>query len=213
MEEVLPEAYKKFLENVDKLEHYFKDMQDVEFTVEKGKLWMLQCRNGKRTGVAAIRIATELVKEGICTESEALLKVEPRHVEQLLHPTFSAEALKSAAYTNGVIAKGLPGSPGAAVGKLVFTPKQAEEMKDKGESVILVRETTSPEDVGGMWAGKLMLVLMSLNSFDQLRFSNSFYPTLICTCSIWYLDSSRWHDLPCSCCCTWMGKTMCMRML
>ena len=154
MEETLPAAYKKFLENVDKLEHYFKDMQDVEFTVENGKLWMLQCRNGKRTGVAAIRIATELVKEGICTESEALLKVEPRHVEQLLHPTFSPEALKSDAYTKGVIAKGLPGSPGAAVGKLVFTPKQAEELKEKGESVILVREVTSPEDVGGMWAGK-----------------------------------------------------------
>lgn len=122
---------------------------------------MLQCRNGKRTGVAAIRIATELVEEGICTQSEALLKVEPTHIEQLLHPTFSPEALKSAAYTNGVVAKGLPGSPGAAVGKLVFTPKQAEEMKEKGESVILVRETTSPEDVGGMWAGKLMLGINS----------------------------------------------------
>mmetsp|Transcript_18005 Transcript_18005/g.38880 ORF Transcript_18005/g.38880 Transcript_18005/m.38880 type:complete len:160 (-) Transcript_18005:33-512(-) len=158
MKEVLPAAYTKFLENVDKLEHYFKDMQDVEFTVEKGKLWMLQCRNGKRTGVAAIRIATELVKEGICTESEALLKVEPTHVEQLLHPTFSPEAVKSEAYTTGVVAKGLPGSPGAAVGKLVFSPKQAEEMKDKGESVILARETTSPEDVGGMWAGKLVIL-------------------------------------------------------
>ncbi len=154
MKEVLPEAYAKFVENVDKLEHYFKDMQDVEFTVEKGKLWMLQCRNGKRTGVAAIRIATELVKEGICTESEALLKVEPRHVEQLLHPTFSPEALKSDEYTKGVVAKGLPGSPGAAVGKIVFTPAKAEEMKAMGESVILVRETTSPEDVGGMWAGE-----------------------------------------------------------
>ena len=132
--------------------------RDVEFTVEKGKLWMLQCRTGKRTGTAAIRIATELVKEGICTESEALLKVEPTHVEQLLHPTFSPEALKSDAYTKGVIAKGLPGSPGAAVGKLVFTPKQAEAMKEKGESVLLVRETTSPEDVGGMWAGEMIFL-------------------------------------------------------
>jgi len=157
MKEVLPDCYAKFVENVDKLEHYFKDMQDVEFTVEKGKLWMLQCRNGKRTGVAAIRIATELVKEGICTESEALLKVEPRHVEQLLHPTFSPEALESNEYTKGVVAKGLPGSPGAAVGKIVFTPARAEEMKANGESVILVRETTSPEDVGGMWAGECTL--------------------------------------------------------
>jgi len=152
MKEVLPAAYEKFLENVDKLEHYFKDMQDVEFTVEKGKLWMLQCRNGKRTGVAALKIAIDLVSEGICTKSEALLKVEPTHVEQLLHPTFSPEALKSDAYTTGVVAKGLPGSPGAAVGRLVFTPKQAEDMKANGESVILARETTSPEDVGGMWA-------------------------------------------------------------
>lgn len=156
MQEVLPEAYAKFLVNVEKLEHYFKDMQDVEFTVEKGKLWMLQCRNGKRTGPAAIKIATDLVKEGICTKSEALLKVEPRHVEQLLHPTFSADALKSDAYTKGVVAKGLPGSPGAAVGKLVFTPKQAEDMRAEGHNVILVREVTSPEDVGGMWAGKLL---------------------------------------------------------
>ena len=154
MKEVLPEAYAKFLENVEKLEVYFKDMQDVEFTVEKGKLWMLQCRNGKRTGVAAIKIAIDLVNEGTCTKSEALLKVEPRHVEQLLHPTFSPDALKSDAYTKGVFSKGLPGSPGAAVGKLVFTPKQAEDEKAKGSSVILVRETTSPEDVGGMWAGK-----------------------------------------------------------
>ena len=126
-------------------------------TVEKGKLWMPQCRNGKGTGVAAIRIATELVREGICTESEALLKVEPTHVEQLLHPTFSPEALKSAAYTNGVVAKGLPGSPGAAVGRLVFSPKQAEAMKADGVNVILARETTSPEDVGGMWAGEFIL--------------------------------------------------------
>eukprot|EP00985_Skeletonema_marinoi_P002500 scaffold1033_cov141-Skeletonema_marinoi.AAC.29 len=152
MKEVLPAAYEKFLENVDKLEHYFKDMQDVEFTVEKGKLWMLQCRNGKRTGVAALKIAIDLVNEGICTKSEALLKVEPTHVEQLLHPTFSPDALKSDAYTKGVVAKGLPGSPGAAVGRLVFTPKQAEDMKANGESVILAREVTSPEDVGGMWA-------------------------------------------------------------
>jgi len=114
MKEVLPAAYEKFLENVDKLEHYFKDMQDVEFTVEKGKLWMLQCRNGKRTGVAALKIAIDLVNEGICTKSEALLKVEPTHVEQLLHPTFSPDALKSNAYTKGVVAKVLPGSPGGA---------------------------------------------------------------------------------------------------
>ena len=127
MKEVLPAAYEQFLDNVEKLEHYFKDMQDVEFTVEKGKLWMLQCRNGKRTGVAALKIAIDLVNEGICTKSEALLKVEPTHVEQLLHPCFSEDALKSDAYTKGVVAKGLPGSPGGTLAfsickdRLVFT--------------------------------------------------------------------------------------------
>ena len=183
MEEALPEAYAKFLENVDKLEHYFKDMQDVEFTVENGKLWMLQCRNGKRTGVAAIRIATELVEEGICTESEALLKVEPRHIEQLLHPTFSPEALKSDAYTKGVVAKGLPGSPGAAVGKLVFTPKQAEEMKEKGESVILVREVTSPEDVGGMWAASGILTARGGTTSHAAVVARGWGKPCVCGCS------------------------------
>jgi pyruvate,orthophosphate dikinase len=183
MKEVLPEAYAKFVENVDKLEHYFKDMQDVEFTVEKGKLWMLQCRNGKRTGVAAIRIATELVKEGICTESEALLKVEPRHVEQLLHPTFPPEALKSEEYTKGVVAKGLPGSPGAAVGKIVFTPATAEEMKAKGESVILVRETTSPEDVGGMWAASGILTARGGMTSHAAVVARGWGKPCVCGCS------------------------------
>ncbi|KAL7543827.1 hypothetical protein ACHAXR_013220 [Thalassiosira sp. AJA248-18] len=183
MKEVLPEAYSVFLKNVDLLEHYFKDMQDVEFTVEKGKLWMLQCRNGKRTGVAAIRIATELVKEGICTESEALLKVEPRHVEQLLHPTFSAEALKSDLYTKGVVAKGLPGSPGAAVGKLVFTPKEAEEMKEKGENVILVREVTSPEDVGGMWAASGILTARGGMTSHAAVVARGWGKPCVCGCS------------------------------
>ncbi|KAL7552515.1 hypothetical protein ACHAWF_015764 [Thalassiosira exigua] len=148
-----------------------------------GKLWMLQCRNGKRTGVAAIRIATELVAEGICTQSEALLKVEPAHVEQLLHPTFSPEALKSDAYTKGVVAKGLPGSPGAAVGKLVFTPKQAEEMKEKGERVILVRETTSPEDVGGMWAASGVLTARGGMTSHAAVVARGWGKPCVCGCS------------------------------
>ena len=150
-------AYKKFVENVHKLERHFKDMQDVEFTVENGKLWMLQCRNGKRTGPAAIRIAIELQNEGICTKDEAILRVEPNHVKQLLHPHFTPEALASKEYTENVFAKGLAGGPGAAVGKLVFSTKKAEEAKEKGESVILVRVNTSPEDVGGMWASSGIL--------------------------------------------------------
>jgi pyruvate, orthophosphate dikinase len=150
MEEVLPEAYKQFLRNVDLLEKHFKDMQDVEFTVEEGKLWMLQCRSGKRTGQAAFQIAADLVKEGICTKEEALLKVEPDHVKQILHPTFSPEALESKEYKDNVVAVGLAGGPGAAIGKLAFTTEDAEARQSEG--VILVRENTSPEDVGGMWA-------------------------------------------------------------
>lgn len=152
MAEVLPEAYKKFVENIEKLEKHFKDMQDVEFTVENGKLWMLQCRSGKRTGPAAIRIAIDLHNEGICTKDEAILRVEPTHVKQLLHPDFTPEALAGKEYKDGVFCKGLTGGPGAAVGKLVFSTKRAEELNEKGESVILVRVNTSPEDVGGMWA-------------------------------------------------------------
>lgn len=212
MQEVLPDAYAKFLENVDKLEHYFKDMQDVEFTVEKGKLWMLQCRNGKRTGVAAIRIATELVEEGICTKSEALLKVEPRHVEQLLHPTFSPEALKSAAYTEGIVAKGLPGSPGAAVGKLVFNPKQAEDERAKGESVILVRETTSPEDVGGMWAGEYRMMCSLCTMIVTLLYTSHLFPLSLIP-SRWHFDRERRNDVSRRSGCSWMGQTLCLWML
>lgn len=155
MEESLPDAYKQFLKNVDILERRFKDMQDVEFTVENGKLWMLQCRSGKRTGHAALKIAATFVEEGLCTEEEAILKVEPDHVKQVLHPTFSQEMLASEHYKSNVMAVGLAGGPGAAVGKLVFSTKKAEELAAEG--VILVRENTSPEDVGGMWAAKGIL--------------------------------------------------------
>lgn len=155
MASALPEAYTQFLRNVETLEKHFKDMQDVEFTVENGKLWMLQCRSGKRTGHAAIKIAVDLVEDGLCTPEEALLRVEPDHIKQVLHPTFSQEALDSAEYKDNIVAIGLAGGPGAAVGKLVFDTKKAEEMTAEG--VILVREVTSPEDVGGMWASKGIL--------------------------------------------------------
>lgn len=118
MAEALPEAYMQFIRNIELLEKHFKDMQDVEFTVENGKLWMLQCRSGKRTGQAAFNIAVDLVKDGICTPQEALLRVEPDHVRQILHPTFSKEAINSAAYRDNVIAVGLSGGPGA--GTLYF---------------------------------------------------------------------------------------------
>jgi pyruvate,orthophosphate dikinase len=155
MEKALPEAYGQFMRNVDALERHFKDMQDVEFTVENGKLWMLQCRSGKRTGHAAIKIAVDFVQEGLTTPEEAICMVEPTHVDQVMHPNFSAEALASSQYKDNVVAVGLAGGPGAAVGKLVFDTEKAEEMTAEG--VILARETTSPEDVGGMWAAKGIL--------------------------------------------------------
>jgi pyruvate, orthophosphate dikinase len=155
MAKMLPEAYQQFLRNVDTLERHFQDMQDIEFTVENGKLWMLQCRSGKRTGHAAIKIAVDFVEDGLCTTEEALLKVEPDHIKQVLHPAFSPDVLNSADYKDNVVAIGLAGGPGAAVGKLVFSTKQAEKMTLEG--VILVRAVTSPEDVGGMWAARGIL--------------------------------------------------------
>jgi pyruvate,orthophosphate dikinase len=157
MQKGFPKAYDKFIENVAKLESHFKDMQDVEFTVEDEKLWMLQCRSGKRTGKAALQIACDLVSEGLCTAEEALLKVEPDHIKQVLHPDFDAEVLESATYKDNIVATGLAGGPGAAVGKLVFSTDKAEEMALADEAVLLVRENTSPEDVGGMWAAKGIL--------------------------------------------------------
>ena len=130
-------------------------MQDVEFTVQDGRLWMLQCRSGKRTGHAAIKIAVDLVKEGICTQEEALLKLSTDHVKQVLHPTFPQKVLDSPQYQDNILAVGLQGGPGAAVGKLCFHTDEAE--KRSSEDLILVRENTSPEDVGGMWASKGIL--------------------------------------------------------
>jgi len=183
MHDVLPNAYKQFVANINKLEKHFKDMQDVEFTVERGKLWMLQCRSGKRTGAAAIKIAIDLENDGICSPAEAVLKVDPDHVRQSLHPHFSADALKSEEYSSGVVAVGLPGGPGAAVGKLVFTPKEAEELNVKGEVVILVRETTSPEDVGGMWAAAGILTARGGMTSHAAVVARGWGKPCICGCS------------------------------
>ena len=140
-------AYNDFVIYANKLEKYFKDMQDLEFTIEKGKLYILQTRNGKRTAEAAIRVAVELVKEGMITEKEALLRVEPKQLDQLLHPNFDAEKLKLAT----PITTGLAASPGAATGKIVFTAEEAVAKHQNGEKdLILVRLETSPEDIEGM---------------------------------------------------------------
>lgn len=191
MHDVLPNAYKQFVANINKLERHFKDMQDVEFTVEKGKLWMLQCRSGKRTGRAAIKIAIDLENDGICSPAEALLKVDPDHVRQLLHPHFASDALASDKYKNGVFAKGLPGGPGAAVGALVFTPKEAEEEKAKGEVVILVRETTSPEDVGGMWAAAGILTARGGMTSHAAVVARGWGKPCICGCSAIKVDDVK----------------------
>ena len=149
MKEVLPEVYTQFEQVCKTLENHYRDMQDMEFTIEKGKLYMLQTRNGKRTAAAAIRIACDLIDEGMITEKEALLQIDAKTLDMLLHPTFDAAALK-AADKNNVVGKGIAASPGAAAGRIVFTPEDAVERGKKKEKVILVRLETSPEDIEGM---------------------------------------------------------------
>ena len=149
MEERFPEAYKDFLAVCDKLESHYRDMQDMEFTVENGKLYMLQCRSGKRTAQAAIRIACDLIDEGMITEQEALMQIDAKTLDMLLHPTFDSKALKEADKKN-IVGKGIAASPGAAAGKIVFTPEDAVTEGKKGKKVILVRLETSPEDIEGM---------------------------------------------------------------
>ena len=155
MEEKFPEAYKEFIKVCDILESHYHDMQDMEFTVENGKLYMLQCRNGKRTAQAALKIACDLVDEGMKTEAEAVAMIDPRNLDTLLHPQFDAKALKKAE----PIGKGLGASPGAACGKVVFTAQDAEEWAARGEKVLLVRLETSPEDITGMKSAQGILTV------------------------------------------------------
>jgi pyruvate,orthophosphate dikinase len=147
----MPDIYRQFLEAAEKLERHYLDMQDLEFTVERGKLWMLQTRNGKRTGPAGVRIAVEMVKEGLIDERTAIMRIPAGDLDQLLHKTVDPKARLKA------LTKGINASPGAAVGRVVFTPKEAEQWKEKGEPVILVRRETSPEDVRGMDAAQAIL--------------------------------------------------------
>ncbi len=146
LETVMPDVYNQFSEIAKKLENHYKDMQDMEFTIENGKLFMLQTRNGKRTAQAALKVAVDLVNEGMITPKEALLKVEPKQLDQLLHPMFDNDALKKAK----VIAKGLAASPGAGAGRIYFTASDVSEAKKRGEETLLVRLETSPEDIQGM---------------------------------------------------------------
>ena len=150
-----PALYKQFIDIVNKLENHYKDMQDMEFTIEEGKLFFLQTRNGKRTAQAALKIAVDLVSEGMLSKEEAILKVEAKQLDSLLHPTFEATSLKN----TKAIAKGLPASPGAACGKVAFTAEEAKERAEKGEKVVLVRLETSPEDIEGMIAAQGILTV------------------------------------------------------
>ena len=155
MEEKFPEAYKQFVEVCQTLENHYHDMQDMEFTVENGKLYMLQTRNGKRTAAAALKIACDLVDEGMITEKQAVAMIDPRNLDTLLHPQFDPAALKKAT----PVATALPASPGAACGKIVFSADDAKEWAARGEKVVLVRLETSPEDIEGMVASQGILTV------------------------------------------------------
>ncbi|MEM7067344.1 MAG: pyruvate, phosphate dikinase [Pseudomonadota bacterium] len=151
LEALMPEAFQEFVDTANKLEAHYRDMQDLEFTIEKGKLWMLQTRSGKRTAKAALRIAVEMASENLITEEEAVLRVEPSSLDQLLHPTIDPNAEKT------VIARGLPASPGAATGQIVFNSEDAERLRNESKPSILVRVETSPEDIHGMHAAEGIL--------------------------------------------------------
>jgi pyruvate, orthophosphate dikinase len=151
METVMPDVFKQFVETTQTLERHYRDMQDLEFTVERGKLWMLQTRSGKRTTKAALRVAVDMAKEDLITRDEALLRIEPAGLDQLLHPTIDPSAERN------VLATGLPASPGAASGEIVFNSDEAETLKSSGHKIILVRVETSPEDIHGMHAAEGIL--------------------------------------------------------
>lgn len=151
LEELMPKAYGQLVEIYQKLEKHYRDMQDIEFTIERGVLWMLQTRNGKRTAAAALKIACDMLDEKLITDDEALLRIDPASLDQLLHPTLDPKAQRT------LLAKGLPASPGGVHGKIVFSPEEAVEWKERGEKVILVRVETSPEDIAGMVAAQGIL--------------------------------------------------------
>ncbi|MCK4855641.1 MAG: pyruvate, phosphate dikinase, partial [Bacteroidales bacterium] len=153
LEEEMPEIYKELFDTQNKLESHYKDMQDLEFTIQENKLWLLQTRNGKRTGASMVSIAMDLLDEGMIDEKTALLRVEPNKLDELLHPVFDGDAINKAR----VLAKGLPASPGAATGQIVFFADEAEEWVEAGKQVVLVRVETSPEDLRGMNVAKGIL--------------------------------------------------------
>jgi pyruvate,orthophosphate dikinase len=151
LQKLMPDAFDSFVAISDKLEHHYRDMQDLEFTIERGKLWMLQTRSGKRTAKAALKIAVDMAKDGLITEAEAVARIDPASLDQLLHPTIDPKAARD------VIGMGLPASPGAATGEIVFSSDEAEDLRKQGRKAILVRIETSPEDIHGMHAAEGIL--------------------------------------------------------
>ncbi|KAF4040509.1 PEP-utilizing enzyme [Phytophthora infestans] len=184
--EKMPVVYKELDETVHNLETHFKDIQDTEFTVQDGVLFMLQTRNGKRTGPAALKIAVDMWREKLITEEEAVMLVEPRHLDQLLHPSFANEK----AYQKDVLCRGLPASPGAAVGKIVFTAADAEAWFARGENVMLVREETSPEDVGGMHAAEGILTSRGGMTSHAAVVARGWGKPCVCGCSALSIDAN-----------------------
>ena len=153
LEEQMPDVFKQFSDIANQLEAHYGDMQDLEFTIENGKLFILQTRSGKRTAMAALQIAVDMVTEGMISREEALLSIDPKQLDALLHPAFDPDALAKGKR----IAKGLPASPGAAYGQIAFTAEQAAKAKEENRLVILVREVTSPDDIAGMNADEGIL--------------------------------------------------------
>ena len=185
----LPEAYEELINNIEILEHHYKDMLDLEFTIQDSKLYMLQTRSGKRTGSAAIQIALDLVDGNIATIDQAIKTVYSGHLSQLLHPQF--ESTEDDAYTNALAAKGLPASPGAAVGKIVFTAEEAEAAHARGEACILVRDETSPEDVGGMWSSKGVLTARGGMTSHAAVVARGWGKPCVCGCEALKFDAEK----------------------
>jgi len=184
LHESMPEAFDELCEVYQKLESHYKDMQDIEFTIENKKLYILQTRNGKRTAAAGIKIAVDLVKEGILTKAEALLRVNPEDLNQLLHPRLDPKATKN------VIAKGLPASPGAGAGTIAFTSERAHTLAEAGKKVILVRQETSPEDISGMVASQGILTARGGMTSHAAVVARGMGKPCVAGCSALFIDSS-----------------------
>mmetsp|Transcript_14326 Transcript_14326/g.35478 ORF Transcript_14326/g.35478 Transcript_14326/m.35478 type:complete len:901 (-) Transcript_14326:806-3508(-) len=187
--QTLPQAFQQLVDNCNLLEKHYKDMQDIEFTVQEGRLYMLQCRGGKRTGAAAVKIAVDMVGEKLVTEDRAVLMVEPGHLDQLLHPMFEDEASYRTA--KAVLTKGLAASPGAAIGRLVFSADEAEAWHHKGERVILCRVETSPEDVGGMHAAEGIITQRGGMTSHAAVVARGWGKPCVCGCESLMIDTKK----------------------